>query len=307
MVLIERNYYAPTKRSPSSYRDQVYSLTGLPTLPEIATEVMKLTREDRLSASQMVPIIDKDPSLTMKLLKIANSAYYGIQEKVDSLRQAIVVIGMKELGNLAIGFSVIKAFMGGDDQDQVDWRRFWEHCAACGHIAEIFNGELRLRITSSPYSLGLLHDVGKLVLYRINPDLYGETLKFAQKEKCNSVEAELEMFGITHMDAGRWIAEKWKLPDAIMYAVGFHHNPQDVTDQEYLESTALIQIVDLVTNIKGLYFEKYAYTTFPEEIEGWKILQANYGHLAEAGLKEFVLNMTDYFEGVKNMVSIIHV
>ncbi len=305
MVLIEQNYYSSTKRSPSSYRDQIYSLSGLPTLPEIATEVMKLTREDRLSASQMVPIIDKDPSLTMKLLKIANSAYYGIGEKVDSLRQAIVVIGMRELGNLAIGFSVIRAFMQGEESKQFYWRRFWEHCAACGHIAEILNGELRLGILSSPYSLGLLHDVGKLVLYRINPSLYEESLDFAKREKCDSIKAELEIFGITHMDAGKWIAEKWKLPEAIQYTIGYHHTPLQIVDSEHSESTALIQLVDTITHLKGMNFDVKTDKLLSKEIEGWKLLQTKYEHLRIMEFKELISGMNDYFEGIKNMVNII--
>jgi HD-like signal output (HDOD) protein len=305
MVLIRSQQYATSKRSPASYKDQIYSLAGLPTLPEIATEIMNIIRDDKMSASQIVPVIDRDPSLAMKLLKIANSVYYGMEEEIDSLRQAIVIIGMRELGNLAVGFSIIKAFAHWQDTGPIDWKRFWEHSIAAGHYAEILNGELKLRILSSPYSLGLLHDVGKLVLHRIEPTLYKDVLQLINDEGRPALEAEMEIFGITHMDAGKWIAEKWNLPEGVQIAIGYHHTPNRTPNEDYLESTALIHVVDLAVNLKGMSFGLVNGNTIPEVIEGWSILQAQNASLRGIAFPELLDQMNDYLEGIRHMIDIV--
>jgi HD-like signal output (HDOD) protein len=154
--------------SQDEYRQKVFALINLPTLPVIATEILRIIHEDKLSVNQMLPIIERDPPLAMKILKFANSSYYGLQEKVRSLRHAMVVIGMRQLSELSMAFSVLKNFRSRRWSANLPWKSFWEHSAACGHIAQLLVEMLNIRVVNSPYSLGLLHDIGKLVMYRVN-------------------------------------------------------------------------------------------------------------------------------------------
>lgn len=304
MQYMANRTYSYKKRSPSSYKDQIYSLVGLPTLPVLAFEIQEIIRQDNFSMSQLTPIIDKDPSLAMKLLKIANSAYYGLQEKVESLRQAIVVIGMKDISSLTVGFSVLKAFKSITGSGKISWKSFWEHCAATGHIAEVLNGELKLRVESVPYSVGLLHDIGKLVLYKIDSRLYIKSLEICESKQCYAHVAETEVFGINHMDAGKWIAEKWQLPEAIQMVIGYHHTPSEIPDKTFLNTTALIQLSDFASNLLGMNIISQNATDNPEEIEGWGILQSNYEHLQWYELDQFISTLGDQLEVIKDMVHI---
>jgi len=299
------------KYPPEWYKEQVATLTNLPTLPAIATEVLQIVRQDRLSVNQLYPLIEKDPPLAMKVLKIANSAYYGLKEKVESLRHAIVIIGMKELTHLVIGFSVIKAFRDdrGDHHKQWKsykqhtdrWRQFWEHSSACGHIAELLNRQLRLTISSSPYSMGLLHDIGKLTLYKIDPSNYFDALETAHIEQCDVMLAEREVMGVDHAQVGKWITEKWQLPAPIIMAVGHHHHPNEVEDNALRLSTSLIQLADIVTNLRLFQFGTEFFKTIPPEEEGWSIINENSNALDGIDFEYFVMKIEDELETVREL------
>ncbi len=303
------------KHPPEFYHEQVQTLTNLPTLPAIATEVLQIVRQDRLSVNQMFPLIEKDPPLAMKVLKIANSAYYGLKEKVESLRHAIVIIGMQELSHLVIGFSVIKAFSdgGGDHHRQWKnykehtdrWRQFWEHSSACAHIAELLNNKLKISIQSSPYSLGLLHDIGKLTLYKIDPENYFEALEFAHVEQCDVILAEEETLGVNHAQVGMWLAQKWQLPEAIINAVGFHHHPSQVEDEQFKVSTSLIQLADIITNLRLFQFGTEFFKTIPPEEEGWEIISKSYSELESLDFEYFVMNIEEDLEKVRELAQMI--
>jgi len=244
-----------TRLSPEVYRERVNSLMNLPTLPIIATEILRIVREDRLSVSQILPIIERDPPLAMKVLRFANSAYYGLREKVKSLRHAMVVIGMKQLSQLAMTFTLIKALTRTEQNEYgVPWKQFWEHSTACGHIAQLLSEHIDVSTSTSPYSLGLLHDIGKLVLYRIHPEGYRVAFKVAKVENRESYEVESEILGVNHSEVGRWIAEKWDLPDIIVKVIGYHHNVEVLTDESKRQAATVIQIADMLCNYNSLVF-----------------------------------------------------
>lgn len=290
---------------PEFYHDQVMALTRLPTLPAIAMELMEVTRNDRLSVNQMLPIIEKDPPLAMKVLKIANSAYYGLHRKVDSLRHALVIIGLKELSDLALSFSVFRAFARDEATHGLRWKRLWEHSAACGHVCQLLQSKLELDIPSSPYALGLLHDIGKLILYKLEPERYLECLEMARDEKVYSYQIEAREIGVDHMQVGRWIAEKWQLPNALIAAMGHHHFPEQVEEPDLRNAAALVQLSDLVCNLQMLGFGTDYVRSIPREEAGWLILQQESEALADLDFERFVLGINDELETIRNMVLLI--
>ncbi|MCD6441178.1 MAG: HDOD domain-containing protein [Candidatus Marinimicrobia bacterium] len=292
-------------RSPEYYREQVFSLTNLPTLPIIATEILRSSHEDNLSVNQLLPIIEKDPPLAMKVLKIANSAYYGLKRDVKSLRHAIIVIGMRELSNVAISFSVIKDLSHDIGGYHISWKQFWKHSVACGYVAQLIVDELGISTRSNIYTFGLLHDIGKLALYRIDPEGYIEALEFEKYNKCSSCDAEKEIFGVTHSDVGWWMAEKWKISEEIKSAVGYHHHPEKVSDNELKMYAALTQVADLVCNFRSLNFGSECDFSIPVEAAGWKILQQEYESLDKVDFESFVSGIEDELKTIKEMVGLL--
>jgi len=293
------------KMSQDEYRQKVFALINLPTLPVIATEILRIIHEDKLSVNQMLPIIERDPPLAMKILKFANSSYYGLQEKVRSLRHAMVVIGMRQLSELSMAFSVIKIFDQGDGQRNLPWKSFWEHSAACGHIAQLLVEMLNIRIVNSPYSLGLLHDIGKLVMYRVNSLEYADAYNFAIREKCTSYVAEKEVIGLTHAEVGMWIAERWELPRSLITGIGYHHEPSQVAEPDLALSTALTQLADLVCNFNSIMFGTGYVRSIPRDEEGWAIIKNQCNLMDDLDFEHFVMSIEDEISTINEMIKIV--
>lgn len=291
--------------SPEYYRDQVFSLTSLPTLPMIATEILRASREDNLSVNQLLPIMEKDPPFAMKVLKIANSAYYGLRRDVKSLRHAIVVIGMRELSNIAISFSVIKEFSRDIEGYHLSWKQFWKHSVACGYVAQLLVEDLEISTRTSIYTLGLLHDIGKLVLYRINPECYIESFELAKSRRCSSYDAEQEVFGVTHLDVGRWIAEKWKMSEEVINAIGYHHHPGKISDNSFRICVSLVQVADLVCNFRSISFGTEYDSTISQSTDGWEIIQKEFESLDGIDFESFVSGIENELKTIRQMVDLL--
>lgn len=287
------------------YKEQIQELKGLPSLPEIVLELQHIIREDKLSAGQIAPIIDRDPSLAIKVLKLANSAYYGTSRKLDSLRQAIVILGIKGISNLVIGISLIQAFDVKDDDAKINWKGLWEHSNLVGNFCELLNSKLKLWIPASPFTLGLLHDIGKLVLFKLDPDKYYHALEFAKINEIPSYQSEIEYFGITHMDAGGWIAEQWGLPEATQYAIGYHHAPENTPDIKYHECVKLVKLSNLLLNYHDIRFGNHLNAERLKdeftELELFDNIKFN-GNIDN--LDEIIDDLSDYIATLKGMVSI---
>lgn len=292
-------------RTPEYYRDQVFALTSLPTLPMIATEILRASREDNLSVNQLLPIIEKDPPLAMKVLKIANSAYYGLKKDVKSVRHAIVIIGMRELSNIAISFSVIKNLSRDIGDSNISWKQFWKHSVACGYVAQLIVEELEIFTKTNIYTLGLLHDVGKLALYRIDPEAYFESHEFARNSQCSSFEAEQEVFGVTHSDVGMWLAEKWKMSEEVINAIGHHHHPDKVSEYSFRICTSLVQVADRVCNFRSMSFGTEYESSIPQSEEGWKFLQEEFKSLDGVDFERYISGIEDELKTIKEMVDLL--
>lgn len=287
------------------YKEQIQSLIGLPTLPTIALEIQNIMREDKLSVVQTVPVIEQDPSLAMKILKVANSAFYGMSQKVNSLRQAVVIIGMRELAGIVLGFSVLKSMTNSGNNSAVNWKNFWEHSVAVGHIAELLDEELGIRFSESPYSLGLLHDIGKLVLHRLEPVKYEEAYNLSMSEQISMIQAESIIFGITHQQAGMWISEKWGLSGFIQTVNGYHHNPETIEDEDLCLAASLVQLADYITNSIRMNFGYRKLRTSDDIPEAWKLLQARSLRAQNTDFNEFLLDLESHWGAVREMVKLL--
>ncbi len=287
------------------YLDQVNSLTRIPSLPLIASELMQVTSDDNLSVNQILPVIEKDPPLAMKVLRIANSAYYGLHRKVESLRHALVIIGMQELSDLSLGFSVIKTLSDAEDNFGLEWDNLWEHSAAVGHIGQMLQENLGIQTNSSPYALGLLHDVGKIILHRLEPVKYIEVVQYALANGISTHEAENHVLGIDHMTVGAWVADKWQLPVSIHDAIKYHHEPNHIQDPENRISTALVQLANIVANLRSISFGKNFQRSILNEESGWQILQQVSLKIAEMDFERFIMSIDDEVETIKEMVHLL--
>lgn len=294
-----------TKQTKEYYYDQIIGLDRLPTLPLIATELGQITQEDNLSINQILPIVEKDPPFAMMVLKLANSAYYGINREIKSLHNALVIIGLKELSELAIGFSVLRVMSPENEGGPIQWESLWEHSAGVGHVAQLLQKSLDIKIEGSPYALGLLHDIGKIILYQLQPEKYMECLSYAARERCTSYEAEEQVLGIDHMTVGAMVAEKWKLPDPIVTAISQHHHPGQSDDHDQNVITSLVHLSDLVCNANFLSFGTDFIQFIPKDEISWTILKDVSPKIDDLDFERFVMSIEDELATIKSHVQLV--
>ena len=141
------------------------SIIGLPTLPTVITELISLIDNPKTNARKVAQLISTDQALTAKILKLANSAFYGFPREIATVDLAVVVLGFETVKNLGLSVSVLERFSGTDGGvDEFDRQKFWEHSIACGVSARLLAGKLRYRMPGEAFAAGILHDIGRLIL-----------------------------------------------------------------------------------------------------------------------------------------------
>lgn len=202
-------------------------LDELPTLPSIVYELTQIINDPMSSTSDIEKIMSKDQSLTTKVLKLVNSAYYAIPGGVTSLARAIAYIGYDAIQQLVLSSSIIDA-LEVKEPSQFDMNEFWKHSIGVGVTAETIAKLIKHPVPSDMFTCGLVHDMGKVALYVISPDTVVETSNFAKENQVSYFEAERTMGLPNHTLIGKLLAEKWALPTLLQAVIKNHHeqNPE---------------------------------------------------------------------------------
>ncbi len=284
------------------YQKKINQIKNLPTLPVIATEIMRITRNDNYSVSQIQTVIEKDPPLAMKVLKVANSAYYGVKHTVKSLRHAVVLIGMRQLSNIAISFSVLKKFE--KQSSNIDWESFWEHSIAVGFVSELLIEDYGIISKESPYTMGLLHDIGKLILNIIEPEKYYDIYLNVKKNQTSFYETEINTLGISHCEIGKMLATKWKMSEKLIEIVANHHSYNEASDENKL-ICAIVETANHICNVKGLAFgTDFDMENLPKP-KSWAFLQDSIKELQGQPYEDFLDEIDNPVKSISEMVKII--
>lgn len=194
----------------------------LTSLPDVFVRINEVLNDAHSTAKEAAEAIGKDTSLSTKLLKLVNSAFYGFPVKVDTLSRAVTIVGSRQLTTLALGISVIALFKdlpGG----LVDMRSFWKHSIACGVFASTLADPQAGGEVERLFVAGLLHDVGRLVLYRNLPRHAAHVLATARLERILLREAERRLLGFDHATLAGMLLRKWRFPESLEKAVRHHH------------------------------------------------------------------------------------
>lgn len=224
-------------------KKKVQHLAKLSTLPHIAGKVMELVENPKTSASTLGRIISADQVLAGRILKLANSAYYGFPRKISTISLAIVILGFNTLRDLVLSISVIDNFTI-EENRLLKLNGFWRHALVVGVGARILSRYVGYPVAGEVFVAGLLHDIGYLVLFQVFPDLFKEIWNTSRREKISFLKAEENLLGFTHADVGSWLAEGWNLPDKLVKSIRYHHRPEkNIEDREL---TTIIHVADLI-------------------------------------------------------------
>lgn len=233
---------------PDRIRKITESIIGLPTLPTVVAKMIELVDNPRTSAASLARLIASDQALTARILKLANSAYYGFSREISTVNMAIVVLGFNTVKDMGLSLSVFDAFKSKQQHPSFDLNRFWEHSIACGIAARMLARNYRSRYTGEAFVAGLLHDIGKVIL---NQYFQNEFLLIieAQVKGATLEEAETSIIGTHHSQIGSWLAEKWNLPRIISRSLLHHHEPWDSKKEPIF--VALIYLANHICHLSG--------------------------------------------------------
>ena len=197
-------------------------IDDLPPLPTVVARVMEIAADPESSVQDLMKVVSADQSLAIMILKMANSAFFGLARGVDSLTQALTILGFKEIRNLVLGRAVFASFKNVGKDDKFEIHQFWRHSFVCGIGAKIIGAELKWA-GHDFFVAGLIHDIGKLVMHVTFPVDFARTIEIAGSAKRMAFEAEEIIFGITHGEIGMMLLKRWMFPQGLMSAVGYHH------------------------------------------------------------------------------------
>jgi HD-like signal output (HDOD) protein len=205
-------------------KDLVDEVRSLFSLPDVALRLNTLIESGEASTGELADLVELDPGLTTATLKLANSAWYGLPSRVDTVSSAVILIGQKALRDLVLSASIVRTFRG-IPESLIDMHAFWDNSTTCGVIAQELGKACRIREQERLFIAGLLLGVGKLVFLARRPEQYREVLAMATQGDLAMVAAERRIFGFDYAELGAELLKAWKLPELFQFLVGAHRAP----------------------------------------------------------------------------------
>jgi len=203
----------------------------LGSLPAIVYKVFEVMDEPNSTATKIGKVINDDPALTARLLKLVNSPFYGFTGKVDTVYRAVALIGHEELRSVVIAASAIKVF-DGIPSELVSMKDFWKRSLSTAVTARVLAAFKREKVIERFFIAGLLHDIGSLLMYLKLPEEMAQVLQLQKTEAVERVKAEKEIIGYDHTEVGGGLLKKWNLPPQISGAVRYQINPEKAPQTE---------------------------------------------------------------------------
>ena len=217
----------------------------LPTLPEIVTRITSMVDDPNVRIRDIGAVVARDPAITATVLRIANSAYYGLAKPAISPEEAAAVIGGRSLRNIALQASIVGKFAHLSRTFDFDLHELWMHSVFTAQLCQELARRMPFALPIGPeefYTCGLLHDVGKAVLLESLRDEYAAVYRAARASGEALHLAEERMLSFTHVEVGALVAQRWQLPEPVGHAIRFHHGPRDEVLAN--RTTAIVALCD---------------------------------------------------------------
>lgn len=230
------------EQSVEKFKKNLTEIQEISTMPHVMTRIMEIITNENSSATDLADEVSKDTSLTAKILKIVNSAYYGFYREIDKVSDAVVVLGFNEIRRLSLAISVLDIFRGRREGHRL---MFWSHSFICAAMCDILAKEWRMQ-DHGAFTAGLLHDIGKPVLDQYFGEMFSAIQACMYERSIRAHEAEGLLYGFDHADIGYWLSERWNLPVGLSEAIHYHHRPDDAQLMPRL--TQLVHLANELSN-----------------------------------------------------------
>lgn len=223
----------------------VASTDQIASLPDVAARIIQAAEDPRSNAFQIIKIVTQDPALVTRLLQVVNSSYYSVPTQVTSVERAITLLGLITVKDLAVASSVSGIFRGKDLCEGFGPRDLWVHSIAVAICARELARGMKLPMADEGYLVGMVHDIGLLVMHQKFPDKLREICRKVLATGRNICELERETLGFDHAQLGAAVAERWKFAPAVRDAIEFHHDPASAP-AEHRALASLIHVADTI-------------------------------------------------------------
>lgn len=250
--------------------------------PEIFSRITQALDDPLKNANDIAAIIGQDPSLSARMLKIVNSAFFGFPATIKTIDHAISILGNREVRMLVMTTSVVEKFSSMPNSI-LDMREFWMHSLKTALFAKFLaDNHPKKRQLTSAFISGLLHDIGRLILYTKAPDLARAAALLAKAYEISEIEAEASIFGFNHAELGGALLALWEIPLPIQNSASFHHQPTLATSDK--DETNIIYLANKLAHADTTSEETIAATILPED-KIWENIDMPYGIVVPASVQ----------------------
>ena len=281
--------------------EKALEISSLPVLLNIAMEVMSISEDDNRSMKQISELISNDPSLVAGVLKVANSAFYGLKKSIGTLDSALVIMGLREIKNIVFMMGIFK-FFPDDKEFNFDKIDYLNHSILTAATAAKLSRTLKIDFKSSPFICGLLHDIGKIFLYQHSHDDFIQVIKESKSKNIFMHLAEINILGIDHAKLGYLISKKWNFPDEITEAIRLHHAPIVKTENDSMAS--IIQLANLLANFGKTYIPSVNWNVGLKESPEWKMMKQSSALLKKLEIKKLLFDLVNDIENTREIINI---
>lgn len=211
--------------------DVVKKVSALATLPEVTSRIIQTVEDPKSTAAKLHGIVSHDPALVTRILKVVNSAFYGLPGQIGSVERAIVLLGLNAVKNIAVAASIGQLFRSAKLCEGFAARDLWTHCVAVGVTARDLAKQMQSPVADEAFLAGMIHDTGILIELQSFPKELAEVCERAKLGQQSFCDLEREIIGMDHQQLGAALAEQWKFPRSCQLVAGYHHRPHALLEQ----------------------------------------------------------------------------
>lgn len=228
----------------------IENVNDLPSLPQVVVRVMELTDDPDSTAQDINNVLNQDQSMTAKVLRMANSAFYGFPRRIGTVTDAIVFLGFRTIRSIVVAASVSDILSKEIEGYALAHGELWRHSQSAAMTARLIAKNTRFNSLDLAYTAALLHDIGKVILNSYMKEAYHEVVARVTAENIPFMEAENQVIGFNHAVVGARIAEKWNLPPELVEAIAWHHQPEHAERNKKL--TSIVHVADAICLAMGI-------------------------------------------------------
>jgi len=214
------------------------------TLPEVTMRIIEVVQDSRSTAHDLHKIVRNDPALSARVLRVVNSAFYGLPGQIGSIDRAIMLLGLNAVKNIAIAASIGKMFKSSVICDDFSGKDLWTHSVAVGATNKLITSAIGLALPDEAFLTGLIHDIGLVAIMQSCADQIPKIIELAKSGVTYS-KAEEQVLGANHQEIGAALTTKWKFPRSFQYVTGQHHHPEELAKENRM-LTIITHISDIL-------------------------------------------------------------